>query len=92
MDSDGYPDKDELEKIKSWNWRDGEGLLEYVAGLWHWDNYAWQKGKLWFLSTGGWSGNEELIDAMQENLVWWMFHWYRSTRGGHYEFQPRDKE
>jgi len=40
----------------------------------------------WELHTGGWSGNEEIIRAMQDNRVWWGMFWESSRRGGHYEF------
>jgi hypothetical protein len=92
MDRDGYPEEHELAKIKAWKPADGKGLLEYVAGLWHWENYAWQEDGNWHFATGGWSGNEELIGAMQENNVWWFFHWYSSTRGGKYVFQLIDRK
>jgi len=39
------------------------------------------------LHTGGWSGNEELIDALQMTKGFWGFCWLKSTRGGHYYFK-----
>ena len=92
MDHYGYPDEYELEKIKNWSCKDGKGLLEYVAGLWHWDNYTWEEDGKWHFATGGWSGNEDLIYAMEENHIWWSLHWWSSTRGGKYVFQLTDKE
>ena len=39
------------------------------------------------LSTGGWSGSEDVICAMEENYMFWMCCWISSLRGGHYVFE-----
>ena len=42
---------------------------------------------VWYCcATGGWSGNEDVIGALQDNTVLWMFTWSASVRGGYYEF------
>lgn len=38
------------------------------------------------LHTGGWSGNEEIICALQKSQFWF-FWWESSRRGGHYYFE-----
>lgn len=38
-------------------------------------------------STGGWSGNEDLIRAMEQNWMIWSLTWVQSRRGGHYIFE-----
>jgi hypothetical protein len=78
---------------------DFEGLLHYVATIW-WHPDLWTirkrreraggRGKLirrYSVSTGGWSGNEEIINALQDNRSFWWICWTESRRGGHYEFQ-----
>ena len=36
--------------------------------------------------TGGWSSNEEIIDAMQENALLRIMRWYSSERGGLHKY------
>ena len=38
------------------------------------------------LSTGGWSDNEAIIEALQANHTFWSPCWVQSRRGGHYWF------
>ena len=42
------------------------------------------------LHTLGWSGNEEIIGALKENMMFWQLTWEESKRGGHYKFDIRD--
>ena len=95
MDADGYPTEEELEKIRTWSHPkyDYTGLLDYVGSHWWYPEYFHKEptkaGAQYKISTGGWSGNEELIGALQENLVFWGLCWVSSRRGGHYEFETR---
>lgn len=41
------------------------------------------------ISTSGWSGNEDIIRAMQANEWCWHFTWVQSRRGGHYIFEVK---
>ena len=43
------------------------------------------------LSTGGWSGNEDIMVALKSNKWFHCFYWVQSRRGGHYIFEF-DKE
>jgi hypothetical protein len=77
-------------------------LMEYVKGLWMYAdaNYWTDKGvaphslrsydrRSYSISTGGWSGNEDIIQAMESNIMFWATCWVSSKRGGHYEFEVK---
>jgi hypothetical protein len=88
LDEDGYPTEELLERVKTWPYDKGyAGLMELVRANWQWENYFQQDGNKYALSTGGWSGNEDLIGALQENTLFWVCCWESSRRGGHYEFE-----
>jgi hypothetical protein len=83
----------QLKKIERWNWRSARKLMEYVKSLWWAPEFGWDeqssedgRGLVYSLSTGGWSENEDLIEAMRTNLVFWGICWLESRRGGHYKF------
>lgn len=90
-DKDGYPTEDELRRIKEWDvCSDLMGLLRFIEDLWFYSDRFILKGKRvlrLYLSTGGWSGNEDIIIALEENFVFWTCFWQKSTIGGHYWFK-----
>ena len=87
MDFDGYPDDQELQRIREWPHKDFPALMEFVRTLWKWNDWGWsQQGRKYRISTGGWSGNESLISALEGNVMFWMMCWHQSKRGGHYTF------
>ena len=90
MDSNGYPDEAELKQIREWPWQDFDGLMEFVKDLWRYPERFKRTGNDYYLSTGGWSGNESLIEALQLNLMFWGCCWEKSERGGHFYFTIRE--
>jgi len=91
-DDERYPTDEELEKIRTWPLTDPVGWLNYARSLWHIVEWGWPienpAGSFVLVSTGGWSGNEEIIYAMQEahyGLLWHMV-WEQTRKGGHYTF------
>ena len=74
-------------------------FMYYVRSLWWNPEWGWTVrkrrvrtvgGRLvrrYEISTGGWSGNEDLIGAMMANNSFWMLAWSSSRRGGHYVFE-----
>lgn len=92
-----YPSEFELKAIREWNASDPEGLLDFIASIWEYADFTISVNEVrdnsgefvreHVFSTGGWSGNEDIIYAMMDNLVLWGIIWYSSTRGGHYAFR-----
>lgn len=88
MDKDGYPEDHELKKIREWPYEDGwHDLLEYIQDRWRHPDYFHRKGNTYWLSTAGWSGNESLIGALEQNRPFWAICWVSSKRGGHDKFR-----
>lgn len=81
---DGYHTEETLQVIRDWDRRDAEGLLAYLRERWQYD--AWDRdGNDLQISTMGWSGNEDLIRALQDS-GFWTVAWAATERGGHYTF------
>ena len=89
LDRDGYPTEEALNTIKTWN-RGDRQLFEYIQDLWWPGEWGFTvDGDEYRLATGGWSGNEDIIGAMQDNFMFWMRCWMESHRGGLYVFRVR---
>lgn len=95
MTDDGYPDETELEEIETFsgNWHQ---LLARVKELWWAPDWGWSEQDIedgtvreYSVSTGGWSGNEDLIYALEHNWMFWPLNWYSNRRGGHYIFRVK---
>jgi len=87
--ADGYPTEETERTITEWPFENGyHSLLAYVARAWKYPDYfTHDGGSEYKISTGGWSGNEELIGALERNRIFWAFCWVSSTCGGHYVFE-----
>ena len=86
FDRYGYPTDRTLRAIAQWPSEDFKGLMDFVESAWKYPDYWVQHGQEICASTGGWSGNESLIEALSENRVFWLMCWMQSRRGGHYIF------
>ena len=94
LDDNGYPTDDLLDFIERFDYRDGWiKLMDIIYDCWFGPSYfskTEENGYMVYdLSTGGWSGNEDLIAALQSNHMFWAMNWYSSRRGGHYEFKVK---
>lgn len=77
LDHDGYPLEETLALIKNWRTERGTGiatLLGYVADCWYYPDRAQEvRPGIWTFSTGGWSGNEELLQALVTSAMWMIY-------------------
>src|SRR3990167_6114070 len=90
--SNEYPTEEQLDTIKDFDLirrRIGE-LLDYIELLWKYPERFVRGQHTLYLSTGGWSGNEDIIGALRRNFVFWSLYWRRSERGGHYFFDDEN--
>lgn len=98
VDNDGYPTNACLLIISKWHWSDSTGWFKFIKEQWYNSEWVWKSeqinsyhGKVmqYSFSTIGWSGNEEIVRAMQDNVMMWNLTWVQSRRGGHYIFEDR---
>lgn len=92
-----YPTDEELEAVKNWPYENRFELIDYLINIfWCPDWCITVKGKrvkkVW-ISTGGWSGNEDIMEAFKLNFHIWAYCWKTHRTGGHYyfEFRPYPK-
>jgi hypothetical protein len=85
--------------VKGW-FKFIEGLWHFRSFGWkevdephEWSEMDQYKGRMvhrYYVSTAGWSGNESIIRAMQDNDMMWHLNWVQSQRGGHYIFELKE--
>lgn len=97
LGDDDYPHDIELQRIGAWPYEtpaDLVALMDYVKKRWSYPQYweeedvfdlSWQRQ--YTISTGGWSGNESLIAALRENLMFNVLAPWSWRRGGHYVYR-----
>jgi len=89
LDNEGYPTEECLEIIRKWDVieKGTEALVNFIEPLWYFGDWGFiRDGDKLELHTGGWSGNESIISALEDCHLFWVICWYSSQRGGHYEF------
>lgn len=89
----GYPGDETLQMITEWP-RPFEGLIDFVIDAWNLEYGVVREGpsihkgaeQVVKFITGGWSGNESLLSALEENMMAYLMLWRLSARGGYHEF------
>ena len=66
---EGYPTDEALLKIENWDANDPLGLWEYIKDYFNDHGRAWVDGEDYKLATGGWSGCESVIQAIEDNFT-----------------------
>jgi hypothetical protein len=103
FDADGYPTEDTLDAITSWPHQDVNGCLDFCRQAWHWPDFtsdvltpceasvlhAEKYERHVRFATGGWSGNEAIIGALQANQMVNALCWRLSAVGGLHIFRYR---
>jgi 1,4-alpha-glucan branching enzyme len=97
-----YPTDEDLESIRSWPPSDPMGWFSAIKHAGHWwpdESWGWSERddtdridgpvRVYEISTGGWSGNEEILSAMEDNRGLWYQTWREIRRGGHYTFMVK---
>ena len=92
---DQYPTRQDLDLVKKYGgtWATGgppiniPNLLDCLKNIWWHSEYlmAHEENTL-ELHTGGWSGNEDIIETLKQT-VFWDIYWLKSVRGGHHYFE-----
>lgn len=100
-DGDGYPTQSLLVFIELYNPTEAKPISWFVqliiAAWWPGDGYGtrakrpYRQRQRLHLSTGGWSGNEEIISAIHANTMLCAAHFTPLAwrRGGHYQYEIR---
>lgn len=96
-DQDGYPTDEELDRILKWPDDDPLGWFAFIKTCWWSADWGWTEFdgtddferpiRVYQISTGGWSGNESILESMKKHFVLWSWSWQNHRRGGHYTFE-----
>jgi hypothetical protein len=97
----------DLEQLANWASHDAAGALDFLRHTWvttygsasdaltagEAEVVRAEKGERFLrLATGGWSENEALIGALQQNRMVWLLTWVLHARGGLYIFRYPGRE
>lgn len=93
----GYPTEEALRAVEDWHHsKSYSELLDLVAEAWSYPDFVrrreYETCIYWRFATGGWSGNESLIYALQKNTLFWLTCWQSSRRGGAHVFCVRRRK
>jgi hypothetical protein len=86
LDNDGYPTEETLENIENYDGNYSD-LPDLIGDLFSEFGKSELNGNEWTLVTGGWSGNENMINALINNHLFYHTCWYATFAGVKYIFK-----
>ena len=101
FDADGYPTDETLERIRTWDIKtpaDMAEVMDFAGRAWSYPKY-WECNpafveddwtgpyRQYVFSTGGASGNESIVHAIEQNQMLQIIGAWSWRRGGHYEYR-----
>lgn len=97
-EDDLYPTEESIVFVRGYRFDyDRIDLFDFIKSIWWTPEMLWDEEdgvdqfghaiRTYRISTGGWSGNEDIIRALEKNLYAWHTTWVQSRRGGHYIFE-----
>ena len=91
IDIDGYPTEETVEFLEHWqNFKDAKEAMDFALKALKKLCYATvkQENNYIYIATGGWSGCEDIIRAMKDNI--WIINLkiVSTCGGGHYYVDP----
>jgi len=95
IDRDGYPTEEFLKWIEEYDTVENSPFefIQLVLDDWWGGCMGWKIQRKYrgerkvFISTLGWSGNEDMIYALQRNNLFWIQCYFSHQTGGHYCFR-----
>ena len=102
FDADHYPTDETLRLIREWSidsMQAAADAMDFAGKAWayskqwemeeRWDDPDWPSHpkRVYRFSTGGWSGNESIVSAIEENQMLQILGAWSWRRGGHYEYR-----
>lgn len=90
LDKNGYPTDETIRKLERWEYP-FHGIVSVLEIIFQdYGNVSLEDRQL-ILATGGWSGCEEAVCALDNNMLFHAFCWQMSKRGGYHEYTlPKD--
>jgi len=89
FDCDGYPSDETLEAIENWPMEDFKNCLKFAEKAYQKGYGVWKKEEGWIkIATGGWSGNESVVYALQKQIYWNMLFIAKLCGGAYYIQDP----
>lgn len=86
---DRYPTEETLAAIRDWPYDKLPELMTALKSVWLYQDYFEPHESIpgcWLVSTGGWSGHEDMLSAFMDNKLAWHLSVVAERRGGHYVF------